>query len=619
MAEKAAGRPWHLSIRYKILLLMTTLPLVILAVYLFVAVGVFENDKVAYVFESSSSVAKTMASQTTTDLESSLTSAKPALQEFLSYERFATISKGLFSADGPIQWIAAVREREPGDFKELDVLERNKGTFQIEWREMPGSRAMLAELSEKNRLVLVPFRDDRVILGEKIVVPATETTPEKTTLFLIMARVPNLVQVYQTPGQTENFLVDQSGRVLFGPSGTVGTNVKDRVTLPFLSVTDAQNKQGTDEVKNAAGEPLLASYSVTNFGRLFAVSLVPKREALKAVDTLIRKSLIFFAILICVTVVVSLLAASNLTSALTDLYQATLKVAEGRFDIRVNIPSRDEVGSLADSFNAMAAEVSRLMAETAEKARMEGELKTAQTVQETLFPAPNAVLQGLRVAGFYEPASECGGDWWHYCEINGKVYVWIGDATGHGAPAALITSAAKSAATIIERLDVSPSRALELLNRSVFEVSRGRIMMTFFLGCFDPKTRTFTYSNASHEAPFLISKADQPPKKKDLVPLNEVNSPRLGQARDTQFEEVSIELKEGDRILLYTDGIPDIHNPESQSWGEREFIKGILSSNKDYPSVDNAVQTLVDQFQDYRKGAPLIDDITFFMIQVEAT
>jgi sigma-B regulation protein RsbU (phosphoserine phosphatase) len=614
MAKKAG-----LSIRYKILLLMTLLPLIILAVYLFVAVGVFKEDKVAYVFESSSSVAKTLASQTTTDLESSLTNAKPALQEFLSYDRFATISKGLFMADGPIQWISALREREPGDFKEIDVLERNKGTFQIEWRDYPQANQMLRELSEKNRIVLVPFKDERVILGEKIVVPATETTPEKTTLFLIMTRVPNLVQVYQTPGQTENFLLDGKGQVLFGPSGSIATNITERVKLPFLVVSDGQNKQGTEEVLNEKGQALLASYSVTNFGRLFAVSLVPKADALKAVDTLIRKSLIFFAVLICVTVIVSLLASSGLTSALTDLFQATQKVAEGRFDIRVKVTSGDEVGSLADSFNAMATEVSRLMLETAEKARMEGELKTAQTVQETLFPQSQALLHGLRVSGFYEPASECGGDWWHYCDIGGKVYVWIGDATGHGAPAALITSAAKSAATIIETLEVSPGKALELLNRSVFEVSRGRIMMTFFLGCYDPAKKTFTYANASHEAPFLISKADQPPKKKDLIPLNEVNSPRLGQARDTKFEEVTVELKEGDRILLYTDGIPDIHNPESVAWGEREFIKGILSSNKDFPSVDQSVQSLVDQFQSYRKGAPLVDDITFFMIQVEAT
>ncbi len=110
------------------------------------------------------------------------------------------------------------------------------------------------------------------------------------------------------------------------------------------------------------------------------------------------------------------------------------------------------------NFNIMAAEVSRLLDQTAEKARMESELQTAKTVQETLFPETRAKIGPLAIAGYYEPASECGGDWWHYCQIGNKIFLWIGDATGHGAPAALITSAAKSASTIIERLNISPPR-----------------------------------------------------------------------------------------------------------------------------------------------------------------
>jgi sigma-B regulation protein RsbU (phosphoserine phosphatase) len=596
-------------------MLMTFLPLIILAVYLFVAVRVFIDDKVAYVFESSSSVARTLAAQTTTDLESILTNAKPALQEFLSYQRFATISKGMFQAEGPVQWLVAFQPNPEGGFTQLDLLERPKSAFTLEWTQWPEAKKFLADLQTKGRIVTAPFRDDRVVLGEKVTVPATAEAPATTTYFVMLARVPSLSQVYQVPGQTENYLIDLKGTVLFGPSGTATTSIGQKYALQFLE-GNTQIRQGTEEVKGKTGDQLLASYAATNFGQLFAVSLVPKKAALKAVETLIRKSLIFFAVLICVTVIVSLLASSGLTAALTDLFQATKRVAEGHFEIRVKVNSSDEVGSLATSFNAMAEEVSRLMLETAEKARMEGELKTAQTVQETLFPPTQADIRGLRVCGFYEPASECGGDWWHYCEINGKIYVWIGDATGHGAPAALITSAAKSAATIIERLNVGPAQALSLLNRSVYEVSKGRIMMTFFLGCYDPEKGTFTYANASHEAPYLIKKSAQPPKKKDLVPLNEVNSPRLGQAVDTEFGETSIELSTGDRILFYTDGIPDIQNPSKESWGEREFVKGIISANKDYPHVNNAVQNLVDLFQTYRQGAPLIDDITFFMIEV---
>ncbi|HWU43211.1 MAG TPA: SpoIIE family protein phosphatase, partial [Bdellovibrio sp.] len=350
-------------------------------------------------------------------------------------------------------------------------------------------------------------------------------------------------------------------------------------------------------------------------GDLIVVTTVEKEKALGAVQILIRKSLIFFLILISITVIISLFASSGITHALTDLFDATKKVSEGDFKIRVKVNSNDEVGSLADNFNTMAEEVSRLMSQTAEKARMESELQTAKTVQETLFPETRAQIGPLAIAGYYEPASECGGDWWHYNQIGNKIFLWIGDATGHGAPAALITSAAKSASTIIEHLNISPAKALELLNHSIYDVSKGRIMMTFFLASFDLQTGELIYCNASHEAPFLMKKGEGPLKKKDLIPLNEVNNPRLGQSRDSSYKEESIKLDAGDAIFFYTDGVPDIQNPNKQAWGEREFVKALIFANKSHPNAADSVDTFATSFQAHRRGAPLIDDVTFFVVK----
>lgn len=122
------------------------------------------------------------------------------------------------------------------------------------------------------------------------------------------------------------------------------------------------------------------------------------------------------------------------------------------------------------------------MSETAEKARMESELQTAKTVQETLFPAFQNTFENLQIAGHYEPASECGGDWWYYYKTNNKIILCIGDATGHGAPAALITSAARSAASVTENLNLEAHQIMHYLNKAIYDVSRGRVMMDFFSG-----------------------------------------------------------------------------------------------------------------------------------------
>lgn len=370
-------------------------------------------------------------------------------------------------------------------------------------------------------------------------------------------------------------------------------------------------------MRTKAGESLLASYYKTAQGQLWAVTLVPKAQALSAVDTLIWKSAFFFLVLICGTVIISLFAANGLTGSLSDLFRATKRVAEGKFDIRVKVNSSDEVGSLAESFNAMAGEVSRLIGETAQKARMESELKTAQTVQETLFPSNYSEAEGTYVVGFYEPASECGGDWWFHNVIGGKLFIWMGDATGHGAPAALITSAARSATSILEGMNLGPAQALELLNKAIYDVSKGQIMMTFFIASYDPRSRVLTYSNASHEAPYLIRKKDGELKKRDLITLNEVNNPRLGQDRGSKYEEASIEFLPGDRMLVYTDGVTDLRSPKDEPLGERAFIKMILELNQGFPPITTVMDGISQKFNAHRRRAPLVDDLTYFMVQVK--
>lgn len=607
-----------LSLKYKILLALILLPLLMLAAFLLLALKIVREDKVAYVFESSSAVARSLAAQTTTELAGALLSAKPVMQEFISSQKFGVVAEGFFATEGPTEWILAYRRsaKNPSQYEGVGSQEREPGQALREIQMIPDFSRFLGLVLRQGRGVIAPFGDDRVLLAEKVGEPGTVGE----TLFVILTRVPNLLEEFRTPGAVQSYLVAEQGGVLFGASGESGGDFSSRVDTGYLSrVFAARFTSGAETLRAPGGKEWLTAFARTDFGSLAVVSMIPQSEALKALGVLIQSSAIFLVILLSITVILGLFASARLTWALTDLSQATRRVAEGNFDVQVQVTSRDEIGSLAGSFNAMAAEVSRLMMETAQKARMESELKTAQTVQETLFPPPRAELGGLRIAGHYEPASECGGDWWHYCLVDGKVYVWIGDATGHGAPAALITSAAKSAATIIEQLKVTPSEALTYLNRAISEVSKGRIMMTFFLGCYDPLTRVFVYANASHEAPFLIRKTDKPPKKKDLEPLNEVTDPRLGQAVDTVYRETSIQLAPGDRILLYTDGIPDVRSPGGEAWGEREFIKAIVATQESYPSVDVAVDDMVQRFSEFRQGSTLVDDVTFFEMEVLST
>lgn len=601
-----------ISIRYKILLLLTSLPLITLSIYLVLALKIFEDDKIAYVFDSSSSMSGTMAAQIKTQLNAVLGTTKPIFQDYLTQQKFTSISESIFQNEFNLEAIIVFTPSEAGAYEKKALLEKVPGQVDALLTTVPQMSSYFTEVEATKRVVKVPFSDDRVFMFERV----TDETGNRVTVFLVIARMSEAAEMFKAALSQRMYLISGDGTILFGPDNLPGKKLQETLNPSFLSGRSAQVAQGAETVNSSEGD-MLVSFSRAGFGDLTVVTAVVKEKALGAVQILIRKSLIFFGILISVTIILSLFASSGLTQALTQLFNATKKVAEGDFNIRVNVNTNDEVGSLADNFNIMAAEVSRLLDQTAEKARMESELQTAKTVQETLFPETRAKIGPLAIAGYYEPASECGGDWWHYCQIGNKIFLWIGDATGHGAPAALITSAAKSASTIIERLNISPAKALELLNRSIYDVSKGRIMMTFFLASFDLETGELIYCNASHEAPFLMKKSEGALKKKDLVPLNEVNNPRLGQARDSLYQQTSIQVDVGDSVFFYTDGIPDIQNPSKEAWGEREFIKALIAANKDGPGVGDSVERFALSFQGHRQGAALVDDVTFFVVKHE--
>ena len=120
-----------------------------------------------------------------------------------------------------------------------------------------------------------------------------------------------------------------------------------------------------------------------------------------------------------------------------------------------------------------------------------------------------------------------------------------------------------------------PSVNTKLVNKSICQVSKNKMMMTCFLGVVDKNTKIVHYVNASHEAPFILS-ARQDLKKKDLVFLDESKCNRLGQSSTSEFSVAQYQLSPGDRIFVYTDGVPDIRNKKEESLQERGLFKVVI-------------------------------------------
>lgn len=597
-------------IRFKLIIILTVLPVIALTLYLFLAVDLFKNDKIAYVLDASVTTARAIASQVRAQVESLISSIQPIIEGYdFESNKFDRISKSLFLKDPKYSLVTVYEIGGETGVRKVGFLQKanlDEAFFQNFQNQINSS----IYLSQKDGLAFIPISDK----SDEIITGILHRSPDmkRSWVFLTLSRAPTLFEVFRNSDIYKKYLLGPEKKVLISaePEGRLNTDLQ--------MVKENLKPEGSKEFKTSDGKDWLTAYADVGIAHLMVASFVEKRAALIAVEYLWVKSIVFFIALISGTVIVSVFASRKLTMALRQLYLATRKVADGNFDIKVAETTNDEVGSLARGFNAMAKEVSRLIDETAEKARMENELKTAQVVQENLLPPLSSKMGPVHIAGFFEPASEIGGDWWHYCQIGEKIFFWIGDATGHGAPAALITSAAKSASAIIECFpDIAPSKALYLLNRAIYETSKSKFMMTFFLGALDLKSGLLTYSNASHDPPYLLRRKDKPLKKKDIILLNEINNPRLGQNKATGFRETSLQLEQGDTIVFYTDGVLDLANKEGELWGERRFTKALLDAIEAQKSSEAIIELVRSNAFEFRKEAPLNDDFTFFLCRFD--
>lgn len=602
------------SLRAKLLLILTTVPVVALTFYLFMATQLFERDKIAYVYDSSVSLSSAMSTQFRLEVESVTEKVKFYVENFdPTAQKFSVGSKLSFDNQSRILAIAVHRLV---DQKSQIVGTMTKGAEGKELynRSIQTIREVRRVLGTQELVVrILPETGKHLILGYKLRYGSDKEAIEVT----VVVEAERLIETVVESRLFNHMIVTMSGQTIVG-STTLENFMIDQAHFQEIiaPIKSARSQRGTKEVRISRDKVFLVSYSDLGVGDLALISVVRKDLALEAVNLLIAKSVVFFVAIVCLTVIISLFASVKLTSTLTELVEATRLMAKGQFNKKVIKRSDDEVGSLAESFNVMASEVSRLLDATADKARLENELATVQTVQETLFPEDNVNFGPVTISGHYEPATGCGGDWWSYSLIGDRVWVWIGDATGHGASAALITSAARAVSSVLEIMpDIVPSKAMQILNQAIYDTSKGKMMMTFFIGALDLTTGELSYANASHDPPFLIkTPASGDVKRRDLIPLNDVNGLRLGEQRRAAFDEAKIQIGDAETVVFYTDGISEVKNSKGISLGERGFLKVIASSSRTGLEVSERVALMKASIADYREGNELPDDITFFMM-----
>jgi len=189
--------------------------------------------------------------------------------------------------------------------------------------------------------------------------------------------------------------------------------------------------------------------------------------------------------------------------------------------------------------------------------------------------------------------------------------IFIGDVTGHGVPAALFLSLVRSVTNqACRRHGMCPGKYIEMINNEVFR-GMPSYYLTALYGVFrkHPDSVTFTFARGGHQYPILCQRGS------NNVEFVKSRGKLLGWQENTLFGDVTLTLHPGDRLFLYTDGIPDKVNPEGRMLdAEDDFIN--LFRDPDRMTLSGMLDSIIDRTMRFRDGAPIVDDIVLIGIEV---
>jgi serine phosphatase RsbU (regulator of sigma subunit) len=364
--------------------------------------------------------------------------------------------------------------------------------------------------------------------------------------------------------------------------------------------------------ENRQGYVVLA-YGLDPIERFTAESQAQKKSARWS---LVLRTLAFGSLFGLIGTVLAIFQGLSISKPLKTLAWKADQIARGDLRARVDVTSSDEIGVLGENFNVMADRLAVLLRETREKATLEKELEVARTIQETLVPPNEPVDCGLfNFAGFFQPASQCGGDWWTYHPLkNNKLLLVIGDVTGHGVPAAMITAAAKASCDVARAVhddDVAVTRLLEIMNSAIYQSAKRRFVMTCFAAIIDLKTRVITYANAGHNFPYLYRVGED--GRGEFGSLM-IRGNRLGDLKESHYESTSTQLRPGDTLIWYTDGIVECESFGNEEYGEKRFRASIRRAA--HLGAGDLRNTLVSDAMTFYGDIPRKDDITLIVGRV---
>jgi len=279
------------------------------------------------------------------------------------------------------------------------------------------------------------------------------------------------------------------------------------------------------------------------------------------------------------------------------------------------INSKNEIGDLKNDVIELAEEiddyVDKIESISAEKHRIESELDMAKRIQLSMMPSvfpPYPDRNEFEIYASVEPAREVGGDFYDFFLIDkDHLCMVMADVSGKGVPAALFMMGSKIVIKNSAMLMNSPAKILTRANESICENNEQDMFLTVWLGILELSTGKLVAANAGHEYPALMRAGEK------FEIIKSKHGFVIGGFEDAIYMDYELQLEPGDKLFLYTDGLPEATNGDNEMLGIDGMLDALNENCESHPKVIlNGVKNAVDGFV---KEAEQFDDLTMMCIE----
>lgn len=241
------------------------------------------------------------------------------------------------------------------------------------------------------------------------------------------------------------------------------------------------------------------------------------------------------------------------------------------------------------------------------QAQLKAELDIARSLQLAILPSAFPAKAGCEGAARMIPATTMGGDFYDFIELpDGRIGLVIADVSGHGVPAAFFMAVAR---TNLRELAVRHTDAGECLaqtNEALCAQNPLALFVTVFYCILDPKTGLLHYANGGHNPPY-VRRAAGP-----VESLSGAGGLVLGAMPGVSYPTHTLQLLQGDRLVLFTDGITEACNPTEELYGAQRLMDEVHVHGGGTPAA--LVERICQSVNNFAGAAPQSDDITLTVL-----